>query len=86
MSLTENEKMEFTILATTAGVFTIAALAVAGIIGFIIGTGNASLFIPRRDYWAKSPVENLGQGFKTGCITAIIFIIIAGWLIVKIFE
>lgn len=56
--------MEFTILATTAGVFTIAALAVAG----IIGTGNASLFIPRRDYWAKSPVEIWDKDLKQGAL------------------
>lgn len=77
--------MYITILATKGGVITIVALVVSGIIGFLIGTGNAALFIPRRDYWRKSPVENLGQGFKTGCITAIIFMVIAGWLIVKIF-
>lgn len=73
-------------LATIWGYVTVGVLITVGIIGFIIGMGGADFFIAPRDNWSKSKADVSGQKFNIGCVWAIVFMVITGWLIVKIFS
>lgn len=73
------------ILGTFVGYITVGIIIFFGVIGFLIGIGKASFFIAPRDNWAKSPADMSSEKVKIGCIVSIVFMIIIGWLIVKIF-
>lgn len=72
------------VLLTVLGAVTIGVLIIAGIIGFLVGTGNAGFFIAPRDFWSKSPADVTGAQMKIGCVVACVFMFLAGWAMYKI--
>ena len=51
---------------------TLALVLFVGVVGFLIGTGQAGLLIAPREYWASSPLEIFGKKFKVGCTTSLL--------------
>lgn len=78
--------MIFIVIGSILGTITIIVLIIAGVIGFLVGTGNASFFLAPRDRWNKSPADVTGEKMQIGCVVALVFIVLTGWLIVKIFK
>jgi hypothetical protein len=73
-------------LATFWGYLSVTILIVAGITGFLVGTGNAGFFIAPRDHWTNSPAEMTTRTLGIGLFMAGVFVVGTAWLLSKIIK
>lgn len=77
--------IQLAVLLSVGGILTIVVLVITGIFGFAVGIGNSGFFIAPREKWVSSPADMSTQRTKIGCVMALVFMVLAGWVIVSIF-